>query len=178
MSDEEYREYMNDIGDYQKAQREAEFSEKRAFSRVKRIYYGKKSDEYIEHIMRVARATMDKSNHEVTIIAILHAVIEDGIMTFDEIKSEFGVHAAMCVNALTISDKTMEEFYNALYEDYYAINIRIIKVCDLLEQESSAELAEEAEKYLIPYMKKYGKNKMYIEYLGRIENAIVKGGSA
>ena len=175
MSDGEYREFMNDIGDYQKAQREAEFAEKRAFSRVKRMYFGKKSDEYVAHVMRVARATLDRSNHEVTTIAVLHAVLEDSIMSFDEVKGEFGVHAAQCVETLTRGGKEIDEYYNALYEDYYAINIRIIKVCDLLEHEGSAELAEEAQQYLIPYMRKYEKNKMYIEYLGRIEEAIAKG---
>lgn len=159
----EYIDGMDDISDYRQAHLEDMREQKRAISWLKRT-----SIEKYEHHMRVVEATLPCNNCDYTIIAALHDAIEDKKMSFDGIKRRFGIFMAQYVESLTRGDKPIDEYYRELYDNYYAIKIRIIKICDLLETEPTTELINEAKTFLVPYMQKHERIHLYEEYLKRI----------
>ena len=82
---------------------------KRAYLRAKEEHKGMKrlsGDDFITHPLEVTKILMDLNVDDTTIIAsILHEVINNGNMTYDDIKDEFSEEVAKIVNSVSKINK-------------------------------------------------------------------------
>ncbi len=82
---------------------------KRAYLRAKEEHKGMKrlsGDDFITHPLEVTKILMDLNVDDTTIIAsLLHEVINNGNMTYDDIKDEFSEEVAKIVNSVSKINK-------------------------------------------------------------------------
>jgi guanosine-3',5'-bis(diphosphate) 3'-pyrophosphohydrolase len=96
---------------------------------------------YIEHPKRVAeRIKLMTNDNLAPIVAILHDVIEDTQVTFEDIQIEFGEEVAQDVSALTRGKN--ENYFDYIKRLLDRPRCRLVKIADLQENIQNASLPD------------------------------------
>jgi hypothetical protein len=140
----ELQKKMNRKSDLRKIRRAYDFAEK-AHENQKRL----SGEKYIIHPLNVAYILADLSLDDNTICAaLLHDVIEDTEVTFDDIKSEFGEEVAIIVDGVTKLGKlkytTKEEAQIENYRKMFLamgrdIRVILVKIADRIHNMRTME---------------------------------------
>ena len=116
-----------------------------------------KVTKYFEHPIRVARMllTLGIRDDVVLAAALLHDTVEDGHISLDIVRKEFGDEVASVVDLLTKREgMTLEDYFKRVAQDIRAILIKTVdRVCnvdDMTEVFSEKRL----EKYILQCLRK------------------------
>ena len=132
------------------------------------LAYGDKAIEYA-HVERVyGKVCHDGLKGEV---AILHGLVDDGVMTQAEVLESYGDFSAKMVNYMTKSGKTCEDYYSLFAKKSMLLSVKIYEVLDMLEHCYSVEYAREIGEYFLPILKS---NSSYADEYEMVREAVRK----
>jgi GTP pyrophosphokinase len=128
---------------------------------------------YWTHMMNVHNYLVIKgvNEYETLLAAILHDILEDSNVTYEDIATQFTPRVAEIVSVVTKKKKNYndEEYYKNIFTFQYPAGMEI-KVADRMdnmmteylysaERKSTVEKVEETEKYILPMAQKIGWEK-------------------
>lgn len=141
----------------------------KAFAFAHRAHNGQKRDDgapYISHPVRVLKILIDEfgvSDDDTLYSALLHDVVEDTRIPYEEIKAKFGKRVAITVKLLTKTGLTKEMYYGSLA--LASRDVQLIKCADRLDnirdmktwkENRKERYLEETRKYILPIARNLG----------------------
>ena len=116
-----------------------------------KVLYGDKDYSHVERVYKkICQTFKDPIKEE---IAILHGLVDDEVMTADEVLDRYGEFAERMVSHMTKGDKTNEGYYGLFAQKSILLNVKIYEVLDMLEHCYSEEYAREVEEHFLPILK-------------------------
>lgn len=119
---------------------------------------------YIEHPVAVVKILTDEfgvTDIDTLCAAVLHDVVEDSNISYEQLLDELGLKVELMVKILTKTGLTKEVYYNNLYQA--SEGVRLIKLADRLhnirgmetwDEKRKAKYIEETRRYIIPLAQK------------------------
>ena len=158
---DDYSEIMETVGEFIDAELKSKEMVEKALKIASTAHMYQLRDEgtpYIEHPVRVA--SRFKTDDILQVIALLHDVLEDSDLTYEDLEKEFGRFVADRVQILTKpKGYDMDSYMEHIANDYYCLQVKLSDRIDNIKSLKSCPNIEKRKKYILETEKYFLKSK-------------------